>query len=73
MQIGDRVKPVESFNFDTYHGPADLEDRGTVVKADDELVWVKWDDGRESSDHATNEGGEDYSFRNFGVVLADES
>jgi len=71
MQIGDRVKPVDTFNFDVFTGPNSLEDRGTVVEGlDDSCVWVLWDSSTDPTDHSTAEDG-DYSFRNFGVVLVD--
>lgn len=70
MKIGDRVKPVESFNFETFTGPKNLEDRGTVVQGPDNGIWVEWDSATDMSDHAV-EGDGDYSFKNFGVVLAD--
>lgn len=52
MQLNDQVKPHADFNFVTYHGPADLEDEGIVVKVyGDGWVDVQWTSSGEVSDH----------------------
>lgn len=53
LNIGDRVRPVDHFDFGKYYGPVNLEDRGTVVGFEAALpeegfegsVLVKWDTG----------------------------
>lgn len=74
MQIGDRVKPVETFNFGVFNGPDSLDDLGTVQSLD---IWgdvnVLWDNGKEDV-HVVQ--GSEYDLENegahsrFGVVPA---
>ena len=53
LNIGDRVRPVDHFDFEQYSGPANLKDRGTVVGFQEAVpeggftgsVLVKWDNG----------------------------
>jgi hypothetical protein len=66
--IGTRVKPVETFDFDNFVGPADVNDEGTVVGYDlDGDPVVEWDRGRRAN-HLTNDNHPDYDFAEFGVV-----
>ncbi len=66
IKVGDRVKPTQSFNFDEYFGPRDLDDRGTVVSISEAevrgpghtgCVNVMWDggDGSRDWDHSFGE------------------
>lgn len=76
LKIGDRVRPVTSFDFGFYNGPGGLDDIGTVTGFDWEGdPFVLWDEGEDiEAVHVTRHsrfmGGE--SFPNFGVVPAVE-
>lgn len=66
--IGTRVKPVETFDFDNFVGPEDVNDVGTVVGYDfDGDPVVEWDRGRRAN-HLTNDSHPDWDFADFGVV-----
>lgn len=74
MEVGDRVRPVPTFNFNVFGGPESLDDVGTVIEVyDDGDVFVRWGVGGsnvhvvEGSDYHLSRPG---SFEDFGVIPA---
>lgn len=72
MEIGDRVRPVETFDFAMFGGPTSLNDVGTVIEVDEDgYVYVEWDNG-DTNSHVVEGSGYhmEYpdSFEQFGVV-----
>lgn len=78
LKIGDKVKPVETFDFENYHGPADMEDRGVVVDIFEQegkygsILYIEWERGRKFSDHVAEDhtGHPNDSLEDFGVEAA---
>lgn len=75
MKIGDKVRPVESFDFETYGGPVDIDDTGLVVDIDTEGdAIVEWIVSGETNTHIVN--GSIYHQRDpeafdlFGIIPA---
>lgn len=75
LNIGDRVRPVSTFDLGFFNGPASHEDTGTVVGEWQGWPLVKWDEGSKENpgdflegswDHTADEKDED--FQGFGVV-----
>lgn len=81
MQVGDKVKPVDTFDFDQFTGPEDINDTGTVLDiigsytaGSDTLVLVVWNGSGALTDHVAegHTGHPDDIFEEFGVMLVDE-
>lgn len=77
MEIGTRVRPVDTFDFNTFNGPANPEDRGTVIGIDgDGDPRVEWDGTGRVDVHALHGGTFDQMYpgahARFGVVLVEE-
>lgn len=67
MQVNDKVKPHAGYDFGTYTGPTDTNDRGVVVDYDElDHVMVQWESGL-VSDHYI---GEDENNFDYAVVPA---
>lgn len=66
LNIGDRVHPHSNFDFESYVGPANLDDVGTVVESDYEIgspgaVLVEWDSSGEIWDHCLPEHSHEFA------------
>lgn len=79
IAAGSLVRPVDTFDFEAFGGPASLTDRGLVLEVSDAgnlpeghgtLILVAWAESGVISDHvsADHTGHPDDDFNGFGVV-----
>lgn len=77
IAAGSLVKPIDTFDFDNYHGPASLEDVGLVLEVGGPaqeghgtLMLIAWAKSGIISDHVSEDhtGHPDDVLAEFGVV-----
>lgn len=79
LKVGDKVKPVGTYDFDKFGGPKNKNDRGEIIDIGEVpfldglyAAIVRWESSGEETDHAINIEGDENNpmVELFGVELA---